>query len=176
MIRWIAIAGLLALGLAACGSPDDLGASVPPRARLAAPLNAPVGVPILFDASTSFATDGAIREYTFSFSDGSQPVTVSTPSITHVFADAGAYEVALIVKDDLGAMSRATQLVLVRPDAPTCQATSDCSLGADCRGQLCYVVGSGPGTGVADCKDDSDCGPESKCRGGLCLGVSGPSN
>jgi hypothetical protein len=177
MTRGFAIIALTtALALVACGNPEDLGTNAPPRARLSAPLNAPVNADVTFDASSSFDPDGTVREFTFSFSDGSQPVTLTTPSISHRFAEEGAYEVAVIVKDNAGALTRATQLVLVRSDATACQATSDCSLGADCREHLCYVTGAGSGMGLADCKDDTECGTGAKCRAGLCLSAASPAN
>lgn len=163
------------LGLTACGNPDDRALEGPSQARLSAPLDAPTGVPVLLDASASFDPESAVREYTFSFSDGSPPVTSATPQITHVFQDEGAFEVAVIFKDHAGLLTRATQLVLVRADARTCQAVSDCSLGAECRAQLCYVTSVGFGSGLADCKDDSECGSGAKCRAGLCLSSS-PTN
>lgn len=176
MTRPFAIAVLsLTVGLVACGDPTGattLG-NAAPRARLAAPLNAPVGRPITFDASASFDPDGTVREYTFSFSDDSRPVTLTTPESMHVFTQPGAYEVAVVVRDEHGALSRATQLVLVREDPPACQVTSECSLGAECRESLCYVTGFGSSTGIADCKSDAECDSGLKCRAGLCL--SSPS-
>lgn len=142
-----------------------------PRARLSAPLNAPVSESVLFDASASFDPDGTVVEYTFSFSDDPQQVTQTTPEINHTFAQAGAYEVAVVVRDAHGLLARATQLVVVRADAPTCVVSSDCSLGTECRERLCYAVGAGTGTGLADCKADTECTSGSICRAGLCLSV-----
>jgi hypothetical protein len=142
---------------------------MPPRARLSAPLNVPVNESITLDATASFDPDGSILEYTFSFSDGSAPVTQSTPEIAHVFSQAGAYEVAVVVRDDGGLLARATQLVVVRSDAPSCSNTSDCSLGAECREHLCYSMSPLAGTGAADCNADTDCNSGFTCRAGLCL-------
>jgi hypothetical protein len=162
---------LLALAaVSACGGQGAVG-NLAPRARLSAPLNAPMNETVLFDASSSFDPDGTVVEYTFSFSDDPQPVTQSTPEITHAFAQAGAYEVAVVVRDAQGLLARATQLVVVRADAPTCVASSDCSLGSECREHLCYAVGVGTGTGLADCKIDAECSAGSMCRAGLCLSI-----
>jgi hypothetical protein len=175
MTRSLAISVLSLAALVGCGAVDGASAlgNAAPRARLSAPLNAPVGQPVTFDAGASFDPDGTVREYTFSFSDGSRGVTLTTPESMHVFTQPGAYEVAVVVRDENGALSRATQLVLVREDPPSCQATSDCSLGAECRESLCYVTGFGSSTGIADCKSDAECDSGLKCRAGLCL--SSPS-
>ena len=140
-----------------------------PRARLAAPLSAPVNYLVTFDASTSFDPDGNVVEYTFSFSDGSQPVTQTTPTVSHAFPSAGAYEVAVVVRDDGGLLARATQLVIVRTDSPACSESTDCALGTECREHLCYATGASAATDVADCNVDSECGTGFTCRAGLCL-------
>ncbi len=161
----------VAVATAACGgtqAASQLGNGAP-RARLSAPLYAPLGQPVVFDAGSSFDPDGTITEYTFSFSDGSNQVTLPTPEAMHVFTQTGAYEVAVVVRDDAGTLARATQLVVVRSDATPCQGPSTCALGADCRGGLCYVTGAGAGSGIADCKADSECGTGLSCRAGLCL-------
>lgn len=140
-----------------------------PRARLSAPLSAPIGGPVVFDAGASFDPDGAIVEYTFSFSDGSQQITQAAPEIAHSFAEPGAYEVAVVVRDDGGLLARATQLVVVRADPSVCVAAADCALGAECRDRLCYAAGASAATGVADCNVDAECGSGFTCRAGLCL-------
>lgn len=142
-----------------------------PRARLAAPLSAPVSESVTFDASTSFDPDGNVVEYTFSFSDGSQPVTQASPQVTHIFPSTGAYEVAVVVRDDGGLLARATQLVIVRTDSAACSESSDCALGTECREHLCYATGASAATDVADCNIDSECGTGFTCRAGLCLSV-----
>jgi len=164
MRRWLAIVtAFVAVGIVACGNPGDANplGNVGPRARLMAPLSAPVGTPVVFDAGASFDPDGTVAEYTFSFTDGSRQVTLPTPEITHIFTQPGAYEVAVVVKDGGGALARATQLVIVRSDPPACQATADCSLGAECRDHLCYVVGAGSGAGLADCRPTRSAAPGS---------------
>lgn len=165
----------LACGGGTSGSP--LG-NAPPRARLAAPVYAPLGQPVVFDAAASFDPDGTVIEYTFTFSDGTRQATLPTPEIAHTFEQPGAYDVAVVVRDDGGLLARATQLVVVITDAATCEASSDCGLGAECRcsgldcaaaPMLCYETGVGPGLGVAECAVDVDCGTGLACRAGLCL-------
>lgn len=164
----------MALGLAACGGgvAGEL-AGATPRARLSAPLYAPLGAPVLLDAGASCDPDGTVVGYTFSFNDGSPDTTLSLAEVSHVFDRAGAYEVVVVVADDDGLLSRATQLVVVRSDPPDCSGSSDCSLGAECRTDLglCYANGPGVGSGGAECLTDSGCSPGSACRAGLCLSV-----
>jgi hypothetical protein len=168
----------VALSLLACGgqsTPAPL-ANGSPRARLAAPLYAPIGEPVTFDANASYDPDGAVVEYTFSFSDGTRQVTLPVGEAQHTFQQPGAYEVAVVVRDDGGLLSRATQLVVVRTDPPQCAAASDCSLGAECRADvhLCYANGPGAGFGEAECQTDAACGTGLSCRSGLCLAANGP--
>ncbi len=165
---------LAALTLVACGGQDLSSAllqNAAPHARLSAPLYAPVGQPVLLDASDSYDPDGAVVEYTFSFSDGQREVTQPGAQVKHVFQEAGAFEVAVVVRDDGGLLSRATQLVVVRPDPPSCETSADCALGANCRLDihLCYQSGPGVGSGEAECATDSDCGTGLVCRAGICL-------
>lgn len=174
-----------ALVTVACGGGTSAGPlhNAVPRARLAAPLYAPIGEPVVLDAGDSWDPDGAVVEYAFSFSDGSRQVTLPVAEVTHTFSQPGAYEVAVIVRDDQGLLGRATQLVVVRQDPAACGESSDCSLGAECRcsfgdcearGRLCYAVGAGISSGVAECALDADCGAGLACRAGLCL--TGPAD
>lgn len=165
----------VACGGGASGSPMG---NAPPRARLSAPVYAPLGQPVVFDAGASFDPDGTVLEYTFTFSDGSRQVTLSTPEIVHTFEQPGAYDVAVVVRDDGGQLTRATQLVVVISDVATCDSSADCSLGAECRcsgldcesaPRLCYETGAGLGLGAAECAVDVDCGTGLACRAGLCL-------
>jgi hypothetical protein len=167
-----------AVGLMACGgqaTPSPL-ANGSPRARLAAPLYAPIGEPVTFDANASYDPDGAVVEYTFLFADGSREVSLAVGETQHTFQQPGAYEVAVVVRDDGGLLARATQLVVVRSDPPACSASSDCSLGNECRADLhlCYATGPGAGSGDAECQTDGACGTGFTCRAGICLTANAP--
>lgn len=161
------------LALAACGGtfPSTDLPNAAPRARLAAPLYAPVGEPVVVDAGGSYDPDGAIVAYAFSFSDGDAQATLPYGEVQHTFAQAGAFEVAVVVRDDGGLLARATQLVVVRADPPTCVVASDCTLGAECRAdvKLCYATGPGVASGEAECQDDAGCTEGASCRAGICL-------
>jgi hypothetical protein len=159
--------------LMACGGtfPSTDLPNAAPRARLAAPLYAPVGEPVVFDAGGSYDPDGAIVSYTFSFSDGDGQASLPLGEVQHTFAQAGAFEVAVVVRDDGGLLSRATQLVVVRADPPSCAVASDCTLGAECRPdvKLCYATGPGVASGEAECQDNTGCSDGATCRAGICL-------
>lgn len=140
-----------------------------PRARLQAPLHAPVGVPVVIDAGHSFDPDGTVVEYTFVISDGSPSITLPTPELTHVFAEPGAYEVAVVVQDDGGLLARVNQLVVVRSDPPFCEVSADCQIGEECRDGLCYASSDLRADASAECASDTDCGQGWTCRAGICL-------
>jgi len=71
---------------------------------------------IMFNASTSFDPDGTIVSYTWNFGDGNI-TTMTTPIITHTYADNGTYTVTLTVADNDGATAStsSTKMVLNRP-------------------------------------------------------------
>jgi hypothetical protein len=158
--------------LQACGGAAVLDAA--PRARLSSPLEVAAGVSVLLDASASFDPDGLVAAYTFSTGDARAAETLTTPELRHVYTKPGAYEVAVVVRDATGQLSRATQLVVVRDRVSACDAAHDCPLGAECRAdvRLCYTAPGGTG-GIAECEGDEACEAGRSCRGGLCLTPSG---
>jgi hypothetical protein len=161
--------------LSACGgrvAASDVG-NAAPRARLSAPLDAPATTPVVLDASASYDPDGIVSEYTFSFGDGSGQVTQTMPEVSHAFAEPGAYQVTVVVRDNGGQLARASQLVVVRADATVCATASDCSSGTECRDSLCYTSEAQAGAGAADCNADTDCGHGLSCLAGFCLSAQG---
>jgi hypothetical protein len=85
------------VGNAAC-TPDNR-----PTARLAGtPSSGFAPLSVTLDGAGSSDPDGeAISSYTFDFGDGSPLVTQSTPSVSHTYANPGAYNATLTVKDCL---------------------------------------------------------------------------
>ena len=109
---------------------DDLGATdtatrtlyvkenQPPLARFSwSPSVAAAGQEVRFDASSSKDPDGEIVAYTWRFGDGIVK-TVSSPTVTHVYKEAGTYQVELEVKDNQGAKDSVSLPILVQPNIP----------------------------------------------------------
>lgn len=175
MMRTVAsslfVAALLP-GLLACGgnlSESDPLHNARPRARLSAPLVAPPGLPVVLDAGNSFDPDGTVVEYTFVLSDDSPPVSLSTPELVHSFQQTGAFEVAVVVRDEGGLLARVNQLVVVRDDVPSCEDSSECGIGEECRDSLCYTNSDLRSDALAECAVAQDCGSGWTCWAGVCL-------
>jgi len=78
------------------------------------PSSPDVGVWVRFDGAGSSDPDGTIASYTWSFGDGTMPVTRTGTSYEyHQFTAAGTYTVTLTVTDDDGATNSTTQAVAV---------------------------------------------------------------
>ena len=92
-----------------------------PLASLAANINTgskPLAVN--FNASASSDSDAidTIASYTFNFGDGGDDVVQSTPTISHTFANAGLYDVKLVVTDSRGKVSSNTAHQLIEVTIP----------------------------------------------------------
>ncbi|MBS3957048.1 MAG: PBP1A family penicillin-binding protein [Clostridiales bacterium] len=74
------------------------------------PIDARVGAPVTFDASTS-TDDGTIVIYVWEFGDGAG---FEGAKATHTYASAGTYEITLWVTDDNDQTSSFTQRITVR--------------------------------------------------------------
>jgi DNA-binding beta-propeller fold protein YncE len=60
------------------------------------------GLTVIFDGSGSSSPVGNVREYIWSFGDGSDPVTTTSSTVSHTYARSGAYTVSLTVVNDAG--------------------------------------------------------------------------
>lgn len=108
----IALFGLTALLLAVggCSLLESLG-NRPPQARFLIFPSVPLmSTEVFFDASESSDPEGKPLSYQWTFGDGQQD---TEPSVSHVYAQAGVYQVTLTVTDEGGAKDSDTQTLVV---------------------------------------------------------------
>ena len=112
--------------------PDDVEAAVesntqPPLAvaRRVPPARSPKADSATFDASGSLDPNGTIASYAWDFGDGS---TGSGASVSHTFAQDGAFTVRVTVTDNDGLTDTATFDVNVTNVAPVVGAVPDATL------------------------------------------------
>ncbi len=92
-----------------------------PFAQLtASPANGIVPLAVALDGITSTDEDAidSIASYTFNFGDGTDDVVQTSPLINHTFAQAGLYDVKLVVTDSRGKVSSNTAHQLVQVLSP----------------------------------------------------------
>ena len=97
-----------------------LPANAAPTAILTAtPDHGPGPLTVTLDGSHSTDPDAGdtIASYTFDFGDGSNPVTQSSPTVTHTYDAAGEYPAKLRVTDSRGLLSTNTAITVVEVDA-----------------------------------------------------------
>ena len=83
----------------------------PPVAVVTAnPVSGALPLPVTFDASGSYDSDGLITSYQWTFGDG---VTGAGVVLDHTYASAGTYTATLTVTDDSGAKDTATLVITV---------------------------------------------------------------
>jgi PKD repeat protein len=114
---WAAIAVLIALGMLIAGCPSNPENKKPTANMAADKVVMFVGGNTTFNGSLSKDSDGKVKDYIWSFGDGSADQTVKDKTINHNFTAAGAFNVTLYVKDDKGAKSKtaASAIVVVAP-------------------------------------------------------------
>jgi hypothetical protein len=158
IVRAAAIALTLLVGPLLSCSDGVSRPNVPPVASLYVPPRAVVGDPVVFDATSSRDLDGTIVEYRFIFGDGTPMARSVRSQVSHAYSGPGAYEVALLVRDDRGDETRASALVNVIPVVP-CTVDGDCFPGDRCEGGRCRL---------RQCLVDQDCGSARRCIRGTC--------
>ena len=84
------------------------------------PTSGPAPLTVNFDASGSSDPDAGdtIASYTFRFGDGSTPVTQSTPTVSHSYANPGTYHATLTVTDSRGLQSNNLASVDIQVTGP----------------------------------------------------------
>jgi PKD repeat protein len=78
-----------------------------------------VGGAVNFNGSTSKDPDGKVKEYTWTFGDGSPAQTTKDKGVPHTYSAAGAFNISLQVKDDKGGKSKVVNDLVVVAPVPT---------------------------------------------------------
>jgi hypothetical protein len=105
--------------------------AAPPEAAFTAePLAGAAPLEVRFSSAASTDTDGRILRREWYFEDGREAIG---PEVTHRFDAPGSYEVALLVRDNEGGVSRAVKTVTVSagPIASFRRGDSNCDGSAD---------------------------------------------
>lgn len=90
---------------------DSGSATLPPVASIVAtPVSGAPPLPVTFEASGSYDSDGTIAGYQWEFGDG---VTGAGITVVHNYASAGTYTATLTVTDNLGAKGTASIVITV---------------------------------------------------------------
>jgi chitodextrinase len=90
---------------------EPVPANLPPVAVIQGPATAQVGESITFNASSSGDIDGSIVDYAWVFDDGTSGSGIT---VTHIYTQAGSYQVALTVTDDGGLTASDGQVIQVQ--------------------------------------------------------------
>lgn len=85
------------------------------------------GSAVVLDGSHSTDPDGSVAAYWWIFGDGAS-VTVSTPTTTHVYTAPGNYAATLWVRDNAGAWSATSDVVMVSITGGTVATTTTTTL------------------------------------------------
>jgi uncharacterized repeat protein (TIGR01451 family) len=103
------------VGNAACRANN-----APTASFTATPTSGDAPLTVAFDASGSSDPDAGdtIASYTFTFGDGTAPVTQSSPKISHTYSTAGDYRATLTVRDSRGLDSATTAVEPISVEAP----------------------------------------------------------
>ncbi|MEY2565372.1 MAG: hypothetical protein QOH88_3565 [Verrucomicrobiota bacterium] len=92
--------------------------AAPTAALLANPDHGPAPLTVTFTGSGTDPDAGdTIASYTFDFGDGSNPVTQSSPTITHTYTAPGEYRARLDVTDSRGLISTNTAIAPIEVNA-----------------------------------------------------------
>ena len=104
-----------------------------PTANAGGGYEAVAGETVLLDGAQSFDPDGQVREYHWSFNDGSWTDWLTAPTVQHTFDEPGAYLVKLWVRDDCGDISPAGEVAVnvAAPDPCAGNGAPDAEAGPD---------------------------------------------
>jgi hypothetical protein len=74
--------------------------NIKPVANILGPKGALIGEEVVFDASTSYDSDGSIVSYSFDYGDGTPTRIVDSPVINHTYNTIGDYTLTVTVTDN----------------------------------------------------------------------------
>jgi len=94
---------------------DPAPVRLPPVARLTGPAQSEALRPVTFDGAGSSDPDGTLTQYRFNFGDATAPVEGTAAQASHTYLSPGTYTVTLVVTDNDGLQSTATQTLTVTP-------------------------------------------------------------
>jgi PKD repeat protein len=94
---------------------DPAPVRLPPVARLTGPSQTEALRPVSFDGAGSSDPDGTLTRYRFDFGDATSPVEGPAAQAAHTYLSPGTYTVTLVVTDNEGLQSTATQALTVTP-------------------------------------------------------------
>ncbi len=146
-MRFFCLVCLFLSATSGCAGPDDDPTRLngPPRAALRAPVIAPLGTPVAFDAGASVDPDGDPLTFIFQLNDGGEAVHSADPRILYSFSREALITVVVYAIDLHGAEGAAAQDVSVRGDYPAqpdyCDALHPCVVGDECDAGVCYANG-----------------------------------
>jgi len=114
--------------------------NIAPVANASGPYNSNYNEEIIFNGSHSYDPDGIIIHYGWSFGDGE---TATGEKVTHTYADAGLYQVALTVVDNLGVSDTdVTNASIVIPNRPPATPLIAGPVNGTTNTEYSYVFGS----------------------------------
>ncbi len=122
LVRWTVTGGVSVAGtnlyVNSSGSVGALYQPVPPSIVITVANSSFAGDPVLVSATVGVPVPPFNYNYTWSFHDGSAPVTTPVNFTSHTFADPGRYNVSVVVVDPINRTANASSFILIVAGSP----------------------------------------------------------
>ena len=122
LVRWTVTGGVSVTGtnlyVNSSGSVGALYQPVPPSIVITVANSSFAGDPVLVSATVGVPVPPFNYNYTWSFHDGSSPVTTPVNFTSHTFADPGRYNVSVVVVDPINRTANASSFILIVAGSP----------------------------------------------------------